>query len=192
MPARRLTALLLTGPLLLATLVTACSDGDTDAPPAGTRASDEPSENTTTVGPITLTVPAGWSEDPEAAERNEDASWVAPLVAGDSVPPQGIIVVTSKATGDVEQSLATHTGSMLAINPDFERGTVEDVDVPGAAGAKRVVWTIPETPDRPTGTYYDLLTVTDDGTQVLVRVATREPPTDTELANAVLDSVQVS
>ena len=49
----------------------------------------------------------------------------------------------------------------------------------------------PASDDRPDATLYDLLVVTEDGEQVLVRVATREPTTDADLADEVLGSVRV-
>jgi hypothetical protein len=171
--------------LLLATMLASCTGGDGDNPDSG----DDQAEGSSTVGPITLTVPKGWTEDPKAEERNEDAAWVAPLGDGDTVAPQGVNVVVSKAAGDIEQAYQLHAAGVEATVTGIERGEAEEVDVDGADGAKRVVWTIPASEDRPEATLYDLLAIAEDGTQVLVRVSTREPPTDAELADAVLGSV---
>ena len=180
MTARRILVV-----LLLATMLASCTGGDGDNPDSG----DDQAEGASTVGPITLTVPKGWTEDPKAEERNEDAAWVAPLGDGDTVAPQG---VTSSCRRPPETS-SRPTSSM-------QRAWKQPSPVSNAARRRRSTSTAPTAPRGSSGPsrrartgrkppLTTCLRITEDGTQVLVRVSTREPPTDAELADAVLGSV---
>jgi hypothetical protein len=141
------------------------------------------------VGPVTLAVPAGWVKDPKAASRDEDAAWVSP--AGGATPTQGITVVLSTAVGDFEVAFSLHSAATQTAFPGIRRGVEQRADVPGAAGARRVSWQLARSATGPGGSLYDRVAVTEDGTQVLVRVATGEPAADPALAESVLGSVTV-
>jgi hypothetical protein len=179
MSTRRFTVLVLTGSLLVGSVLSACSGGAPAASEDGSRQ----------VGPVTLTVPAGWVKVPKAASRNEDAAWVS--AGGGSTPAQGITVVLSRAAGDVEIAFSVHSAATQTSFPGIRRGVQQDADVPGAAGARRVSWQLARSATAPGGSLYDLVAVTKGGTQVFVRVATREPAADVALAESVLGSVKV-
>ena len=180
MTARRILVV-----LLLATMLASCTGGDGDNPDSG----DDQAEGASTVGPITLTVPKGWTEDPKAEERNEDAAWVAPLGDGDTVAPQGVNVVVSKAAGDIEQAYQSMPPESKQLSPASARR--------GGGGRPRRrgrrqegLLDHPGEQDRPEATLFDLLAVAEDGTQCSFRLHP-EPPTDAEpptLCSAALPS----
>lgn len=160
--------------LAAATLLSACS-GTPDGSGAQVESSSDSQGQPIRVGPIELRVPDGWENDPEAASRGEEASYRPPTPDG-QVAPQALVMVLDTAAGDAQVVSRLHTASTQAIFPGIELAPRRDVDVPGARGAVRLDWFLPARgADRPAGSFYDLVIVTDDGQEVLVRLATRDP-----------------
>lgn len=185
-PVRRLAAA-----LTAATLLSACSGSQDTPEPEAESSAGAQSAPMTMVGPVELRLPDGWEEQPEVAAEGQEA-FGPPATEGQRAT-QGLTVSVDAAAGDVQIAAQLHAAGTQGVFFGIKPGPRRNVEVPGAAGAVRQDWFLaPGGEDTPGGSFYDLVVVTDDGQEVVVRLATSDPQQDEALADRVLGSVRVA
>jgi hypothetical protein len=137
---------------------------------------------------VSLAVPSSWVEQPTPGGVLDYGT--AELSGG--APEQAVRVTLGKADfAELAGAAAVQAATTLTVVPGSKQIGRRGLDVPGA-GPGLVTTMSFRTPGGGSGRLFDLVSITGDGRQLLVRVTTQSPSQDGQLADAVLRSVRLA